>query len=282
MSGHAGKRLGCMPASGSRWTFGNRSSSCGVGPVVGRLGMVTMIVVMLAAPHGQATPPPLSQEGAVRAATPAKGPQGNAPGDRSRGARAKPRARSEDSGVRAKAFAERERVGLALVRQHEPSLMDLLVKLRRERPREYRRAVNDLWRTARRLERVREREPERYEAEIKAWRASTQVQLCLARFVMHETEQARRELEEAVRREYDARLRLLKMDRDRLRKRYERLERTIATLESQRKRKINHTMRRLVTKAKEAYARDRAERGRKRKTSRGRAPQASTPGKKRT
>ncbi len=161
-----------------------------------------------------------------------------------------------------------EEAALAFVRRHYPRLMDVLIYLKENQPRQYARAVKDLHRTRHRLEQIRERLPRRYELELEAWKLQSEIQLLMAELVMSDSPEVRRRLEEAVARQVDLRLELLKADQRQAEARLAKIQKSVRRLEQHREEEVQRLTRQLVAKMERL-------RGKKRKPSRSRASSAS-------
>jgi hypothetical protein len=129
---------------------------------------------------------------------------------------------------------EREAAAMTFVRQHHAELSELLIYLKESAPREYERAVRDLFRASERLAQIQERDSAAYELELNLWKARSRAQLISARLQMADDPQLRDELRAALTDEYDLRVRVLKNDRERLADRLRNLDEQIGRLEARR------------------------------------------------
>jgi hypothetical protein len=129
---------------------------------------------------------------------------------------------------------EREAAAMTFVRQHHAELSELLIYLKESAPREYERAVRDLFRASERLAQIQERDSAAYELELNLWKARSRAQLISARLQMADDPQLRDELRAALTDEYDLRVRVLKYDRERLADRLRNLDEQIGRLEARR------------------------------------------------
>ena len=144
---------------------------------------------------------------------------------------------------------EREARALRFVKEHQPALMELLIYLKENRKREYEKALRELDRTVARLEQTRRRQQKRYRIELEAWKAQSMIQLLVARLVMSDDPQTREELTEAIRHQYDLRIRLLELEQQRLKERLRRVETTVTTLKTKRDQQIERSVGQLLRKA---------------------------------
>lgn len=129
--------------------------------------------------------------------------------------------------------AQSEAAAVEFARTHHPELAGLLDQLKSSAPAEYRSAVADLEKVRERLERSRDKTPDRYPLELSDWKVSSRIQLLAARMAMGADAALESDLKAALRERVDLRIQLLVEERDRLRRRVDKLNETIA--EQQRK-----------------------------------------------
>ena len=129
---------------------------------------------------------------------------------------------------------EREAAVRTFVERNHAELADLLTHLKENQPREYERAIRELFRVTERLATIQERDATQYDLELALWSAQSQVQLLAAKMKMGGTDELREELRSALETQADARLALLKHERQRAQNRLSRIEGDIAQFQSQR------------------------------------------------
>jgi len=129
------------------------------------------------------------------------------------------------------AMAEVDREAVGFARAHHPELADLLERMRKNNPRAYRAAIQDLSRDQGRLERLQERAPERYEFELQLWTMDSRIRLLAARAIRGNMEEARPQLQALMQERHDFRLKHLRAEKERMTNRMARVEATIAELE---------------------------------------------------
>ena len=127
---------------------------------------------------------------------------------------------------------EREAAALTFVERNHPELSALLAHLKANQPRQYEQAVKEIYRVTERLAGIQERDPLLYELEVKVWTAQSQVQLLAARLKMGDSPEQREQLREALNAQLDARLAVLKHQRDAAARRLARMDEQISGLES--------------------------------------------------
>ena len=129
------------------------------------------------------------------------------------------------------AIAEIDREAVGFARAHHPELADLLERMRKNNPRAYRAAIQDLSRDRGRLERLHERAPERYEFELQLWTMDSRLRLLAARAIRGNAEEVRPQLQALMQERHDFRLKHLRAEKERMTNRMARVEATIAELE---------------------------------------------------
>jgi hypothetical protein len=129
---------------------------------------------------------------------------------------------------------EREKAALEFVQRNHPRLAELLEALKASSPREYERAVRELFRTSERLSLVGRRDAVAHDLELRLWKARTRAQILGARLQMGDDEGTRNQLREALEEEYDLRIQVLQRERDRVAERVSTLENQLERLRTQR------------------------------------------------
>ncbi len=121
-----------------------------------------------------------------------------------------------------------EAAALEFARTHHPELASLLEQLKTNAPNEYRSAILDLDKARERLEKSREKTPERAAIELAEWKVNSRIRLLVARMSMGGDTSLEADLKAALRERADLRVQLLTDERDRLRRRLEKLDENIA------------------------------------------------------
>lgn len=147
---------------------------------------------------------------------------------------------------------EREAAALSFVRQHHPELEDLLVQLRNGNRREYQRAINDLFLASERLANTKERDPLKYELDLKAWKIDSRIRLLAARLAMTENEALQGELKELLLEKLDVQLEQQLLDRERLATRMEKLDAAIERLRTHREQEAQRALAKVMSELKNA------------------------------
>jgi flagellar motility protein MotE (MotC chaperone) len=145
---------------------------------------------------------------------------------------------------------EREAAALTFVRTHHAELADLIAVLKEKHPKEYQRALRDLFRASERLAQIHDVDKGRYELELKAWKLQSRVVLLTARMTMEPSDKLRGDLRTALEQQYDNQLALVRAERDRAKQRIEMLEKQIDKLEQQKAEAIERQVETLSREAK--------------------------------
>jgi hypothetical protein len=122
---------------------------------------------------------------------------------------------------------EREAAAITFVRQHHAELVDLLNQLKETKPAEYQAAIRELFQTSERLAQLREQDPQRYELELDVWKTKSRIQLLAARSTMSGDHSLEDQLRSVLKEQADIRLRLMKLERDRVADRLSKLDKGI-------------------------------------------------------
>jgi len=148
---------------------------------------------------------------------------------------------------------EREAAALAFVGEHHPEVAELLARLKNNRPAQYRKAIRELSHASQRLAQWKERDPQRYELELRLWKLQSKAQLLSARATMSGSVVEETELRRVLAEQMDVRIALLKLQRDTAARRVQDLESQIARLTAGR----DSTIERQITRAKQAIEQQR-------------------------
>lgn len=124
--------------------------------------------------------------------------------------------------------AKAEAAALEFARTHHAELASLLEQLKTNAPSEYRSAMIELDKTRERLDRSREKTPERANLELAEWKVNSRIRLLAARMAMGGEPSLEADLKTALRERVELRSQLLIDERDRVRRRLEKLDETIA------------------------------------------------------
>ena len=108
-----------------------------------------------------------------------------------------------------------EQMLLGFVRNNHPELIRLLRSLKRHHPDQYQLALQDIFRSRESILAYEERDPERYQMLLDAWKLKSRAQLVTARMVIEESPKLEKELREIIRAQYNLKIKILEGDRQR-------------------------------------------------------------------
>lgn len=111
-----------------------------------------------------------------------------------------------------------ESIALGFARRHHQELADLLRQLKKSNKVQYSRAVRQISAASEKLERIKQRSPERYLLELKRWKLDSRILLLAARMTMSKDPGLEEELKDLLRERTNIRLQQLKQERERLQK----------------------------------------------------------------
>lgn len=100
--------------------------------------------------------------------------------------------------------------------EHHPELARLLEQLKKSRPSEFARAVKELTQQIQQLERLREKNPSRYAAQLESWKQESQIRILMARWSRSKDMELEKQVRELLKKRREARLEQLQAERERL------------------------------------------------------------------
>ncbi len=130
--------------------------------------------------------------------------------------------------------SEQEVEVMQFLRQHHQELADLLSRLQVSHPADYNRAVRELSHTRERLGQFEKIDRSRYDLELQSWVIQSKVQLLVARLAMSDTEALRDELRHLLEEQFDLKVRLSQIERDKIADRLKKLDGQIERLTANR------------------------------------------------
>ena len=142
----------------------------------------------------------------------------------------KPATKKERTKPAVAVTAQQEAEVLQFLRQHHTELADLLGHLQLSRPADYNRAIRDIGHARERLRQFEKGDGERYELELQSWVIQSKIQLLVARLAMSDSESLRDELRHLLAEQFDLKLRLSQVERDRTAERLQKLDEQLRRL----------------------------------------------------
>jgi len=141
---------------------------------------------------------------------------------------------------------EREAAALTFVSLQHPDLAQLLGQLKNSQPDQYERAIRELFRTSENLAQLQEREPQRYEFELEAWRLNSRIQVLAARLMMGPDPEIEDQLREALRAQTDLRIRQQQTTRDRMAERLTQADKDLEAARRDREAKVHRDFQKVM------------------------------------
>jgi len=146
---------------------------------------------------------------------------------------------------------EREAAVMTFVQRNHAELAELLGYLKTSQPEEYERAIKEIFRTTERLNQIQDRDPLQYELEVAAWTAQSRVQLLAARLKMGSSDELLKQLREALKTQNEAKIALLKHERQKVSDRLSKINSDITRFESDREKVVDRQLQLLTRTAGE-------------------------------
>lgn len=116
---------------------------------------------------------------------------------------------------------------LEFASKNHPELGELLQQLRRTSQAGFERGIREVHLTVQRLDRFRDKQPGRFDAEVNNWRTESKIRLLTAKWVMSQDPVMAEEIQELLRSRQQAKLDRLRKERDRLAERLRVLDQQI-------------------------------------------------------
>lgn len=141
--------------------------------------------------------------------------------------------------------ADQQKAALDFAREHHPQLNALILRLKKRDPAEYHEALEDVFKTSERLQRLEARDRARYEVELELWKVGSRIRLLAARMAADRSPELEKQLRDLLGERNDLRLQQLALERERLTSRLERIESQVSQLSSEREARIEREVERL-------------------------------------
>ncbi len=162
---------------------------------------------------------------------------------------AKPRAASSDID------SQEEAAALEFARVHHPELAKLLGPMKATHPKEYQKALRELFRVSDRLTRMQTRFPERSVVELDLWKSESRLRLVAAKTAMVDDEERREQIEKLANERNTLKVRLYELERAEAESRIAQLDKQIESLKGQESDAVRKEVDRLVHTAKSSAKR---------------------------
>ncbi len=129
-----------------------------------------------------------------------------------------------------KLSTEDEKSALDFAQQHHPELAELIERLQEGNRAEYRKALVQLHETKTRLERFRERSPDRFVLLLAQWKLDSRLRLLVAQMEMSDDPQLSSQIDKLLAEKVRNREQIMELDRNRARERLNRILEQITEL----------------------------------------------------
>ncbi len=154
---------------------------------------------------------------------------------------------------------EREAAAITFVTRHHPDLAQLLKHLKESNPREYQRAIRELYKTSENLALTQETDLRRYELDLKSWQLKSRIQLLAARLSMSKSKSLEAELRKVLAEQLDVRIQQQELQRERMSAKVQEAEANITRMTQDRDGEIERSLERLLGDARHPVGRNSGE-----------------------
>ena len=120
-----------------------------------------------------------------------------------------------------------ENSALAFAAEHHPELGELLNRLRKSSPAGFSRGIREVHLGIQRLDRFKEKQPARFDAELASWKVDSEIRLLTAKWLMSQDPAIEAQIRELLRQRQQKKIDRLKTERSRVAERLEQLDQQI-------------------------------------------------------
>lgn len=138
---------------------------------------------------------------------------------------------------------------MSFVAENHPELGRLLEQLRKSRAQDFARAIRELSQQKQQLDRVRERNPNRYSQQLDQWKHDSQIRLLMARWSRKEDPELESQIRELLRLRQEAKRTQLKADQSRLVEQLRKVEEQLSNLGDSSEAQIDLEWKQMAAKA---------------------------------
>ena len=121
-------------------------------------------------------------------------------------------------------------VTMAFASEHHPELARLLEHLRKSRPHEFQRAARELNQQIEVLEKLKEKNPTRYEHQLQLWKNDSQIRVLVAKWSLSKDEAIEQQIRQLLRQRRDTKVAQLKAEQKRLSEQLQKVEKQLTTI----------------------------------------------------
>lgn len=123
-----------------------------------------------------------------------------------------------------KLTTDQQEVALKFARKHHPELATLLERLRKSSPEGFNRGIREIHNASLRLKRYQEKQPARFEQELRNWRIDSEIRLLTARWAVSQNKKLEEQIQDLMRARQESRLDQMRAERERLARRLAELD----------------------------------------------------------
>lgn len=126
-----------------------------------------------------------------------------------------------------KLTTDQEDVALKFAGEHHPDLAQLLEQLRKNSKNGFTRGIREVYGVSQRLERLRDKQPARFETELQNWKTYSNIRLLTAKWIMSQDPALQQQILDLLRQRQEAKLQAMRADRDKLAEKLRQLDEEI-------------------------------------------------------
>ena len=119
---------------------------------------------------------------------------------------------------------------MAFASEHHPELARLLEHLRKSRSHEFQRAARELNQQIVLLEKVKEKNPARYEHQLQLWKNDSQIRVLVAKWSLSKDEAIEQQIRQLLQQRRDTKVAQLKAEQKRLIEQLQKVEKQLTTI----------------------------------------------------
>jgi hypothetical protein len=119
---------------------------------------------------------------------------------------------------------------MAFASEHHPELARLLEHLRKSRSNEFQRAARELNQQVVVLEKLKEKNPARYEHQLKLWKEDSQIRVLVAKWSYSKDEAIEQQIRQLLQQRHDTKIAQLRTEQKRLVEQLQKVEKQLTSL----------------------------------------------------
>lgn len=142
-----------------------------------------------------------------------------------------------------------QKAAMVFAKAHHPELAKLLETLERKSAPEFNRGIRELHNDVERLERVREKQPNRFDSELESWKTDSQIRLLSARWMLSPSEKLKAQIDKLLRKRQHEKRQKMMTEKKRLQERLKLINEQLAQKPETRQAQIDAEWQRLDRRA---------------------------------